>query len=719
MPQVANNQNFGGPNAQQAANANAALGIKPTVPTYQNATTDSTGSPIIYPTYQSTPAQNTSQPQATYQGQDGQTYNNATNQPTTLPPVLTANVLTPTNYGNNQAPAVFNASKATSYLGNVGTQIGALNNDSAAQSQTQAINSQAQGQQQAQSQTQGQTQTQGQSDTTDPAAQLNDQISSILANLGQGEQNLDTQLNSATTTNNEGQQVTFAQAEQENQMQQVQQYQQYAGLLNQIQTGTYPLSAPEQQLLSSTQSSFMQAIQQQQIANQAYTGQIAEAMASLGINTSAPTQAMGNIFGAISTGQSKIAALDTQMAQSVSQLQLSFQQQDFSQVQTEWQNMSKQFSDRQDALASMQKQVSDALTQQKSDMVDYAKTAISALQSVATMSYQEKQDVIKNTLNQAQFTEQQRHDIVTEQQDQEKINLQQQLQSGTTSSGTTATVPMTGNGTPDSAGQAQFLENLPGGPTGAVAADIKGLADYSLNPANFTTSAKAAQGGLTRGDLVTLAKQYDPTYDDTQFAARQTLVKSITSGPYSQTINSANTLVQHLAKFQQAAAAIDKTGGPVPLLNSVTNSIYSATGNPNVNNFNTEADAIASEAAKIYKGTGATSQDEIDSWKSSLSPNASPAQHAAAIQTIVGLMAGKLSTLSSQYQGTMGKTGTFQILTPASMKVLTSLGIDPTTVDPNASYTLQSQALDQAAGSGNGAQTQQSSLDSIGSQFGI
>lgn len=420
---VTNNQAFGGPNAQQAANANATLKINPMSASLQGATTDSTGHPIVYPTYQGTAAPSLT-PQ-TYVGQDGVTYNASTFKPVSQSPVMTAQVQTPTSYGNNTAPAVYNASKATSYLGNVGTQIQNLNNDSTAQSQSNSIASQPQGSDTAQSETNNE---QPQNAATDPAAQLNDQISSILANLGQGEQDLNNQQDSATTADNEGQQVSFAQAEQENQMQQVQQYQQYAGLLNQIQSGTYPLSAPEQQLLSSTTSQFTQAIQAQQTANQAFTGQMAEAMASLGINQSAPTQAMGNIFGAISTGQSKIADLDTQMAQSVSQLQLSFQKQDFDEVQQQWDNMSKQFEDRQTALASMQKSVSDAIQQQKSDMVDYAKTAISAIQSVATMSYNEKQDAIKNALDQAQFTETQRKDIVDEQQNQEKINLQAQAQ---------------------------------------------------------------------------------------------------------------------------------------------------------------------------------------------------------------------------------------------------------------------------------------------------
>lgn len=337
-------------------------------------------------------------------------------------PTLTANVISPNNYSSQTAPAVFNASKATSYLGNVGTQIQNLNTDSQTQQQAKTT---PQGQSSPQGQSQTTPQTQGQT-PADPAAQLNDQINSILTNLGQGEQGLNDQQASATTSNNEGQQVTFDQAEQENQMQQAQQYQQYAAKLSSIQSGTYPLSAPEQQLLNSTVSQFTQAIAQQQVANQAYTGQMAEAMASLGINMTAPTSAIGNIYGAISTGQSKIAALDSQMAQTVSNLQLSFQKQDFDEVQSEWNNMSKQFSDRQATLAEMSKQVSDGIAAQKQEMQQFASTSISALNNVASMSYNEKKDAADQIMQKLQLDETQRHNVVTEQQEQQKINLQAQ-----------------------------------------------------------------------------------------------------------------------------------------------------------------------------------------------------------------------------------------------------------------------------------------------------
>lgn len=397
---------FGGQTAQQAANVNSALGIQPTMPNYVGTGVQQ------QPQTTEKGAADTS-----YVGQNGITYNNRTGLPIGQTPLMTAQVQIPTSYGNNPAPAVYNANKANSYLGNVGTQIQNLNNDSQVQSQAKSLAAmppQEQDTSQSQSGSQGQDNGQTQTNTTDPAAQLNEQISDILNSLGQGESNLNDQLSNATTADNNGNQVSYQQAEQENQLQEILGYQQTASLLNQIQSGTYPLSAPEQQLLSSTQSSFEQAIQQQQVANNAYTGQMAEAMASLGINQTAPVQAIGNIQGAISNGQSKIADLDTQMAQSVSQLQLSFQKQDFDEVQQQWDNMSKQFTDRQTALSDMQKQVADAVQQQKTDMQQFATTALSAINSSAQFTLSEKQDNIDNAFKQQQITETQRSDMANE-----------------------------------------------------------------------------------------------------------------------------------------------------------------------------------------------------------------------------------------------------------------------------------------------------------------
>lgn len=616
--------------------------------------------------------------QSTYVGQDGNVYNasgqkvGSAGVPTGQTPTNSYNPVQLTAQISNPIPSaptsstVINSQAAEQHLSNVGTQIQNLNADANNQSATQAQTPAPQPSQPQQTpQTPDQT-------TNDPASQLNDQINDILTSLGNGENGVDEELNGEQTTNNEGQPASFQDAEQENQMQEAQQYQQYATQLASIQQGTYPLSPAESQLLSSTQGQFSQAIQQQNVANQAYTGQITEAMASLGINTSAPTEAMGNIFGAISTGQSKISELNTQMAQSLANLQLGFQKQDFDQVQTEWDNMSKQFEDRQSALSTMQSQVTAALNQQKADMVDYAKTAISAIQSVATMNYNEKQDTIKNLLAQQTFTETQQKDLVDEQQNQEKINLQAQAQAGTGGPDTTSTpVTMNGDGSVNAAQQSTFLQNLPSN----VASIVKGLANYSLNPSSFSTSAKQAQGGLTQGELVNLASQYDPTYSQSNYANRQALVKNFTSGQYSQNINALNTAVGHIADLTGNFTALGNTG--FTPYNAAKNTVESIFGSGAQGAATLNISAATGELATAFKKSGATDA-EISSL-GTLDANSSPDQVKAYQTAATQLLASRLSALEDTFTAGMGKPPAQGFLSSDSQSALLQLqqsGVD-------------------------------------------
>lgn len=638
---VANNSAFGGPNAQQAANGNAALGIQPSMPNYIG-----TGTQTQQPTTEQ------GQNDTSYVGQNGITYNNRTGLPISQSPLMTAQVATPISYGNNPAPAVYNASQATSYLGNVGTQIQNLNNDSTAQSQSIAnnnANAQAAQQPQGQSETQGQDNGQTQTDTTDPAAQLNQQISDILTNLGQGEENIDSQEQGQQTLDNEGQPATFQQALAENQVQQIGMYQQYSGMLQQIQNGTFPLSQPEQTLLTSTQNQFQSAISAQLVANQAFSGQITESMASLGINQTAPTEALGAIYGAISTGNSKISDLDNQMAQTTAQLQNSFQTQNYQQVMDSWNMISKQFSDRQTALTQMQSSVNDALNQQKSDMVDYAKTAISAIQSVATMTYNEKQDTIKNALDQAQFTETQRSDLVNEQQKQESINLQaqaqQQIDTGTNN---LPQVSMTASNTPSQSDQAAFLAQL--SPT--VATEIQGIADYSISPSSYSTSAKQAQGGLTQGQLVALAKQYNPAYDEAQYSTRQALLKNFQAGgTYGKNVVALNTATGHLASLASDLTQLGNTN--FSPYNAVKNSVGPIFGANPQSGAKLDIAAVTGELASAFKASGAT--DSEISALGTIGPNSTPNDVKNYISAATDLMGSKLGALDDAYTSGMGE----------------------------------------------------------------
>ncbi|MGP2491068.1 hypothetical protein ACTDI4_05505 [Mesorhizobium sp. PUT5] len=234
-------------------------------------------------------------------------------------------------------------------------------------------------------------------------------------------------------------------------------------------------------------------------------------------------------------------------------------------------------------------------------------------------------------------------------------------------------VPLGDSGAPDPYVQQEFLSQL----EPATANLVKGVADYRI-PIEKVTSMRGGE----RQELAKLVSQYDPTFDMSQYPARAAMRKSITSGNYSQSLNSANLVIQHLDALQKAAGELDNTG--YPSINWAVNTGKQQLGKPSITAFNTAADALASELAKVFKGAGASSLEEIRTWRSNLSPNASPEQIKASAQMVMELLKSRIDTINSQYTAAMGKPAEFTFLTPHSREVLQDLGFDPAQLDPLA-----------------------------------
>jgi hypothetical protein len=234
-------------------------------------------------------------------------------------------------------------------------------------------------------------------------------------------------------------------------------------------------------------------------------------------------------------------------------------------------------------------------------------------------------------------------------------------------------VPADDQGMPDPKAQEEFLSRLDPG----TASLVKNIANYQMDISKVTSLR-----GDQRQRLAQIVSQYDPTFDMTQYPARAAMRKSITSGGYSLALNSANLVIQHLDALSKAAKELNN--GNFTPANAIYNAGREMGGNPAITKFKTARDAAASELAKVFKGTGATSEDEIRAWKQNLSENASPAQIQTAIATAVGdLLKSRIDTINTQYQSAMGKPAKFTFLTPHSRQTLTDLGIDPSELDPN------------------------------------
>lgn len=568
---------------------------------------------------------------------------------------MNAQITSPNSTIKTPAPAVITSGAAQSDLLNKQTQVGQLNTDTA---NHQALVS---GQlPPAPTGTDASKTTTPASNTpsnTDTAGSLDDQVNSILSSFGNDSSKINSDASAQEKTL--GDEASQAQADLDSAA--VTSLSQ----LKQIASGVYPLSPAESSLLNATASGFQQAIQYQTQANASYTGQMTEAMASLGISTSAPTEAIGLIHAAISSGTSKITDLNSQMATSLANLQLGFQKQDYQMVQDSWDETSKYMEDRVSTFTAMQKQVTDAAHQQVQDLQAATQMNLTTIMDSAKFTYQQKQDAITNALSQGTLDEKTANDLRTYSLNVQKENFAESGGTGGTIAGL-PTVAVSSLGTANTAQQAAFLAQL----SPAIATQVQGIANYSIDPKTYPTRLTSGGTGLTEQQAVALAKQYDPSYDQNQYATRAATMKQFQSGTYSQNVTALNTAIGHLTDLAKAKAGLGNTS--VTPFNAIKNATESALGNGNITKFSTTLAAATGELASAFKKSGATDQ-EISSL-GTIDANSSPAQIQAYVTAASGLLGSRLDALNDTYSSSMGSAppgGTF--LSSASQSALLNL----------------------------------------------
>lgn len=583
--------------------------------------------------------------------------------PTTTPAVgtMTANISSPNSTQTTNPPAVVTSANAQNDLANKQGQVAQLNTDT---TNHQAAIAGSLPQAPTATDASSQTPTGG-TDSTSLDSQVGDLLSSFNTKSGSIEDNATTQGNELSTEAQQAQTDLDTQATAATQK------------LNAIASGVYPLTPAEMGVLNATQNGFQSAMQYQQTANQAYTGQMTEAMASLGINTSAPTQAIGMIYSAISTGNQKVADLNSQMAVSLGNLQVAFQNQDFNEVEKAWNDTASYMENRVNTLNTMQKNVQDAAAQQVTELQSATSTNISSIMGLANFSLTQKQDIINNAFQQQQISETQRHDLATE----AIASFTAGIGAGG-SGGANNLTPVTtdASGVPNSVQQTQFLSQLPS----SIATLVKGIANYTISPTSLSTSKKQAMGGFTQAQIVALAQQYNPNYQEQDYAARAATLKQFQSGTYSQNVTALNTAIGHLTDLAKAKAGLGNVG--FTPANFVKNSTEGAFGVGSITKFSTTLAAATGELATTFKNSGAT--DKEIAALGTINSNSSPEQIKAYVSAASNLLGSRLNALNQTYASSMGQGpqgGTF--LSPSSQSALLSL--------QGQGYDIQVDGLDQ------------------------
>jgi hypothetical protein len=215
---------------------------------------------------------------------------------------------------------------------------------------------------------------------------------------------------------------------------------------------------------------------------------------------------------------------------------------------------------------------------------------------------------------------------------------------------------------------------------------VESIADYRSN-INAQTSMRAGPGGQSERSIVARwVQQVNPDWEEGVAPARIAARKSYTDGKSqpSRNIISLNTAISHVGKLVDAAKAMQN--GDTQQVNAFVNWVKTSLGHPEVTNYQTAAQAVASESATTFKGAAGT-DPEIAAFLKALDPSQSPAQLAGNQHVLVDLFKGRFDSLAGEYVNALGKKD-MNFLTPQSRNILTKFGLDVNAWEPEGARTV-------------------------------
>jgi len=562
-------------------------------------------------------------------------------------PILNANFPT-TPSGTTKPTAVITSDLATKNNTKIGSQIEQANQDLSAH--TQAVKNNAVSNNVPQD-TQTPDATGKTKETPAPEPTIDEQISDIMKNLGYT-QNEEAQLSpeekQTIVQDKEMMGIDNSQLDSNNP-------DSIASKVNQMLNGSYPLSVTEQASINSIPATFAAALTEAQRIAKNLVGAGNVIGAKNGLQMYSPKEAISRMNILVDEGTKRIGKINNRIVESQGKLTQAFKDNDFKEATHLYDKISNDLKLRTDEINNINKSLADATKQMHTDAMENAKLQIKTITDSANLTYKEKQDAIDNAFKERQIDETTRHNLATE------LN-QKQLESALQGN-----LPVVGTdiatGTPNQTDQETFLASLPQ----AQQPLIKGLANYEVDPSTFSTSARQSQGGLTRAQAISLAKQYDPTFNEAQYSSRKSFLKTWNAGNNPRI--PLNTAIKHLGELKKAGDEITQmtsAGGIFSkTYNSVQGWIMDHKNDPRALRFNETAEKVADELAKAYKGGTASASDvgqEKERILLSLT-NSKPSKDAV-VETATNLIGDLVDTYNQQYQASMGKipTGTNQVI---------------------------------------------------------
>lgn len=197
---------------------------------------------------------------------------------------------------------------------------------------------------------------------------------------------------------------------------------------------------------------------------------------------------------------------------------------------------------------------------------------------------------------------------------------------------------------------------------------VHGIVNYDIPPGSLRGSIGSPQ--IQR--LLSLATRVDPNFSAGDYANRNAVKKTFTSGPMANTITAFNTTIDHLGSLYDDSQALNNHSGMATPLNAIGNAIEPMFGDPRVGNFNNDKKAVAAESVKAFTGGQGGEGDRL-SQEANYKADAAPNQQLDAILHTTNLLKSKLHEMGVTYERGIPGHSVMELLSPSARATLTRL----------------------------------------------
>ena len=160
-------------------------------------------------------------------------------------------------------------------------------------------------------------------------------------------------------------------------------------------------------------------------------------------------------------------------------------------------------------------------------------------------------------------------------------------------------------------------------------------------------------------ELITLASQYDPSFDATDFNKRNRTATNFASGVEGRGVRAVNQTLYHMNKLNDSIENLNNFNGVGKLLNPITNYVEEGVfGDVRQGKFKQDVQAVSSELRRVFAATGGGGLTELEKWEQSFPLNATKEQQKAYLKEATSLLGGAMQALNDQYTAGMGKDPT-------------------------------------------------------------